>query len=628
MKLSLSQRVISAVLVSAVIGSSAAVISSFMLLRGFERQAQMDVQKFSTAAQDLMDMQRERCREAAFQFASRPDVAEAVKQSDGEALQKIAKTFLASGAVNVLTVAGPDGKVLARGHADKRGDSVLNQLNVKKALSGEATAGIEEGTVVKFSMRAGQPIRRGDAVIGSVTAGIDLSGDTRFVDRVKEILGVECTLFHGDTRVSTTLVREGKRAVGTRMDNPAVIETVLRQGKSFQTVNRILDREYNTSYWPIHDLEGKILGMFFIGKDRDAVVQARQEMILTVAAVVAVVIALMAIGAFFIARSIAGPIQRVSGGLAESTGRVASVSSQVSATSKMLSDGASEQAAAIEETSSSLEEMASMTKHNAENASQADGLMKQVAQLVGEANGSMEKLSGSMEEIRKASEETQKIVKTIDEIAFQTNLLALNAAVEAARAGEAGAGFAVVADEVRNLAMRAADSARNTAALIEGTVSKVKGGAGLMDETRESFSRVVQSAGKVADLLAEIAAASREQSQGIDQINKAVGDMDKVTQQNAAHAEESAAAAVELSSQAGRMQEMVGRLLDLIGGKGSEVKIAREAPSASAGHALGTHREAGESNRPRKTPQVPEMKNASRGAERIIPLEKQEFKDF
>ncbi len=628
MKLSLSQRVIAAVLVSALIGSSAAVISSFMLLRGFERQAQMDVQKFSTAAQDLMDMQRERCREAAFQFASRPDVAEAVKQGDGEALQKIAKAFLASGAVNVLTVAGPDGKVLARGHADKRGDSVLNQLNVKKALSGEAAAGIEEGTVVKFSMRAGQPIRNGESVVGSVTTGIDLSGDTRFVDRVKEVLGVECTLFHGDTRVSTTLVREGKRAVGTRMDNPAVIETVLRQGKSYQTTNRILDREYNTSYWPIRDLEGKILGMFFIGKDRDAVVQAQQEMILTVAAVVAGVIALMAIGAFFIARSIAGPIQRVSGGLSESTGRVTSVSAQVSATSQMLSDGASEQAAAIEETSSSLEEMASMTKHNAENASQADGLMKQVAQLVGEANGSMEKLSGSMEEIRKASEETQKIVKTIDEIAFQTNLLALNAAVEAARAGEAGAGFAVVADEVRNLAMRAADSARNTAALIEGTVSKVKGGAGLMKETRESFARVVQSAGKVADLLAEIAAASREQSQGIDQINKAVGEMDKVTQQNAAHAEESAAAAVELSSQAGRMQEMVGRLLNLIGGKGGELKGENETPSASAGPAPGKLPAAVNPTPPGKTPQAVAAKTAPRRAERILPLANEEFKDF
>jgi methyl-accepting chemotaxis protein len=236
----------------------------------------------------------------------------------------------------------------------------------------------------------------------------------------------------------------------------------------------------------------------------------------------------------------------------------------------VLANGASEQAAAIEETSASLEEMASMTKQNADSAGQADGLMKEVGQFVGQANDSMDKLGASMEAIRKASEESQKIVKTIDEIAFQTNLLALNAAVEAARAGEAGAGFAVVAEEVRNLAMRAAESAHTTADLMEGTVKKVKDGTHLMSGTREAFFQLAESAAKVAELLAEIAAASREQSQGIDQVNKAVGDVDKVTQQNAAHAEESSAAAMELSSQAGQMKTLVDGLLSLIGGKARE----------------------------------------------------------
>ncbi len=143
-----------------------------------------------------------------------------------------------------------------------------------------------------------------------------------------------------------------------------------------------------------------------------------------------------------------------------------------------------------------------------------------------------------MGEISTASEETQKIVKTIDEIAFQTNLLALNAAVEAARAGEAGAGFAVVADEVRNLAMRAADAAKSTAGLIEGTVKKIKDGVDLVGTTNEDFSKVAESSSKVGELLVEIAAASKEQSLGIEQINTAVTEMDKVTQQNAAGSEE------------------------------------------------------------------------------------------
>jgi methyl-accepting chemotaxis protein len=178
----------------------------------------------------------------------------------------------------------------------------------------------------------------------------------------------------------------------------------------------------------------------------------------------------------------------------------------------------------------------------------------------------MMELTRSMDEIAKASEETSKIIKTIDEIAFQTNLLALNAAVEAARAGEAGAGFAVVANEVRNLAMRAADAARNTSALIEGTVKKVKEGSDLVGRTNGAFAEVSKSAARVADLVSEIAAASTEQAQGIDQINRAVTEMDKVTQQNAANAEESASASEEMNAQAAQMKQIACELHGIVEG--------------------------------------------------------------
>jgi len=273
------------------------------------------------------------------------------------------------------------------------------------------------------------------------------------------------------------------------------------------------------------------------------------------------------IAAFFIIRSITGPVNRIIAGLNEGSAQVASASGQVSSSSQSMAEGASQQAASIEETSSSMEEMSSMTKKNAENASHADGLMKDTNKIVSSANASMEQLTKSMEDISKASEETSKIIKTIDEIAFQTNLLALNAAVEAARAGEAGAGFAVVADEVRNLAMRAADAAKNTAALIEGTVKKVNEGSELVSTTNEAFKQVAESSAKVGDIVSEISEASKEQSSGIDQVNIAITEMDKVVQQNAANAEESASASEEMSAQAEQLKDYVGELVMLVTGK-------------------------------------------------------------
>ncbi|MGQ9797169.1 methyl-accepting chemotaxis protein [Desulfosoma sp.] len=295
---------------------------------------------------------------------------------------------------------------------------------------------------------------------------------------------------------------------------------------------------------------------------------------------------------FVVTRGINAVLRKSATELGESAEQVASAAGQVSSASQQLAEGASQQAAGIEETSSAVEEMASMARQNADNAGQADALMKQVAKAAEQAKASMAELLRSMEDINRSSQETQKIIKTIEEIAFQTNLLALNAAVEAARAGEAGAGFAVVADEVRSLAMRAAEAAKNTAQLIEGTVVRVKQGADLTESTNHAFVTVHESVLKVADLVNEIAAASHEQSEGIGQVNTAISQMDKVVQQNAANAEESASASEELSAQAEQMRRAVEELIALVGRveEGSSLRLrlrkkrepsARPAPAGS-----------------------------------------------
>jgi methyl-accepting chemotaxis protein len=231
--------------------------------------------------------------------------------------------------------------------------------------------------------------------------------------------------------------------------------------------------------------------------------------------------------------------------------------SQVSDSSQSLSQGATESAASLEQITASMSEMASQTKISAENAGQANQLSNDAKGVAESGNNQMQDMVVAMEEINESSQSISKIIKVIDEIAFQTNLLALNAAVEAARAGKHGKGFAVVAEEVRNLAARSAKAAKETADLIEGSVNRTKHGGEIASKTAQALGEIVVGITKVSDLVAEIAAASNEQAEGISQVNNGLGQIDSVTQQNTANAEESAAAAEELSGQAGQLMSLL-----------------------------------------------------------------------
>jgi len=250
----------------------------------------------------------------------------------------------------------------------------------------------------------------------------------------------------------------------------------------------------------------------------------------------------------------------------EGSRQVAAAADQVASASQSLAQGTSEQATTLEETSSSATEITAITRKNAENTKSVNGLMTETGQLVTAANHNLEEMIRSMQEINSSSEKISKIIRVIDEIAFQTNILALNAAVEAARAGEAGMGFAVVADEVRNLAHRSAQAAKDTAALIEESIGKSNEGSRKLDLVAKSIQQITGSASEVKTLVDEVDVGSQEQSRGIEQISLAVGQMEKVTQRNAANAEESAAASEELASQARSLYQSVERLRQISGG--------------------------------------------------------------
>jgi methyl-accepting chemotaxis protein len=273
-------------------------------------------------------------------------------------------------------------------------------------------------------------------------------------------------------------------------------------------------------------------------------------------------------GAWVLMRKVSAALRQVAADLRQQLAGVDGQSVQLAGASQALAQGAGEQAASLEETSSALEEISSMTKKNAATAESANRVSSESRQAAAQANAAMEKMSGAIDQIQKSATETSKILKTIDEIAFQTNLLALNAAVEAARAGEAGKGFAVVAEEVRNLATRSADAARTTAGLIEGSVQAARNGVALSTDVAKALADITAAAATVDGLVGEIAASSREQTQGIAQVNVAVAQIDKVTQRNATAAEETASAAEELQAQTRSILRVVDDLAGRRGGDG------------------------------------------------------------
>ena len=309
---------------------------------------------------------------------------------------------------------------------------------------------------------------------------------------------------------------------------------------------------------------------------REASIQQLQmQKNIAIGVVLAVGIAGLGVGILFgvmIVLRMTGKLSEITDQLNQATQQTLNASEQVATSSQSLAQGASEQAASLEETSSTLEEISSTTRQNAESSVRMEKLIDSTRGSAGQGSDAMERMVERINAIKESADKTARIVKTIDEIAFQTNLLALNAAVEAARAGDAGRGFAVVAEEVRNLALRSAQAAKDTSALIEESQQRAQQGVAATAQAQELLNSIHGNVEESSGVVREVSSASKEQSRGVEQIAQAIAQMDRVTQSNAANAEENAAASEELSAQASSQAALVRDLSALIfGGKGNGV---------------------------------------------------------
>ncbi|MGE0083833.1 MAG: methyl-accepting chemotaxis protein [Desulfococcaceae bacterium] len=408
------------------------------------------------------------------------------------------------------------------------------------------------------------PVKEGERVIGCMAGAVNLSGfSERFIDPIRV---AETGYVYICDRNGTVMAHPDRSLImKIKLSDFEAGREVLRRGNGIITYK--WSGKDRLGAFRTHPEHGWII-MSGINADEllaHARALRRWNMMITfVLAVTAGIVTLLTAG------SVVRPLSGFITTLSQTAEEVSAGAFHVSDASTRLAENASRQAAAIEECASSLEETASMTRNNAEHAGQARNMMEESDRISEQVRRHMSLMVQAIGTITRYSGDTEKIIKNIDEIAFQTNLLALNAAVEAARAGESGAGFAVVAGEVRTLAMRSADAAKSTAALIENTIRAVREGNSLTQATEAAFRENTAISAKVGLIIQEIAAASGEQAEGIARISSSVSEMDKMLQQVAATAQESAGVSETMTAQSGELKNIVDQLALLVfGGKSS-----------------------------------------------------------
>ena len=585
-----------------------------------------------TQAEDWM----EGLRQNLVQCTAQPEVASALQSSaESEVSRKILggillhdkQTYGCFEALNLadpsgMTVASSDPQLVGKINVSQR-DYFKNAMAGKTVISEAMASRVTGNPVVVIAI----PVNDGPAAVGVMYGVVDLNEFTGKIIQSIRVLQTGYAFLYDRTGLFLSHP-EKARVLKTHLSDFDWSRQILaaRNGQ--------LDYTYNGEQKRATFVTSETLGWGLVATVPLAELNAPINRIRNIDLALGSVILVAGLFVMWITgRTITRPILRTVHQVCEAAAATADAARQITVASQSLAQGAGEQAASLEETTASLEEMSSMTKRNSENSQKANELAREARGAADKGATDMQSMSAAMAAIKESSDDIAKIIKTIDEIAFQTNILALNAAVEAARAGEAGMGFAVVADEVRNLAQRSAQAAKETAAKIEGAIGRTAQGVEISGKVAQTLSDIQARIRQVDELAAEVAGASREQTQGITQINTAVGQMDKVTQNNAASAEECAGTAEELNAQAEVMKHSVAELVKLVGAGGQTAAVAsaptgptapqRRVPIVASAKPAVAHASNGNGNSHAPAAKV----SASPARRNEIPLEG-DFKDF
>ncbi len=540
----------------------------------FDNESKTAISSAQKVVQNYIEGLKEKYLQEGTLVASNKEIADAVAAKNGNSLRTAITKAMKDSGSDFITVSDEKGVVIARSHSDKAGDSVASQANVAKALAGETNVGIEPGTVVKFSLRAGCPVRMDGKIIGVVTLGVSLS-NLDVVDKIKAFTELETTIFEKDTRLITTIIKEGKRVVGTKMDNTKVLDSVLIKGETFMSTNVILGKPFETAYWPIKDANGKILGMFFVGKPLEIIEAAKARVNMAILMVTTALAIFMICLSWLIVRGITRPlrnmidmvkniaegdgdltkrlvisskdeigemsgyfnqfVEKTQGIISSITSNVqtlttsssglAEMSRQLSTTAKDTADMSGSAAAASEEMSTNFQSVSAAMEQSSSNVNKIASSTEEMTATVREIAESAEKArmitdaavkqsqatSIKMNDLGESARKIGRVTEAITEISEQTNLLALNATIEAARAGEAGKGFAVVANEIKELARQTAAATVD----IKNQINEMqKNSTTTVAEIREISEVIVE----INNVINNIASSVEEQSAATSEI--------------------------------------------------------------------------------------------------------------